>query len=116
MVPTVYSPLTVARKLAGDRVARDLREYPRLVHQALEAITETTLAFVKETLRAGAAGIFFATACATHDFLSQAEYEAFGAVTICRFWPQQKKAGSTRCTSMAAKFSLMNFSIIRCRR
>ena len=78
VVPTVYSPLTVARKLAGDRVARDLREYPRLVHQALEAITETTLAFVKETLRAGAAGIFFATACATHDFLSQAEYEAFG--------------------------------------
>lgn len=78
VVPTVYSPLTVARKLAGERLAGDLRDYPQLIHRALEAITETTVSFVKEALRAGAAGIFFATACANHDFLSPKEYETFG--------------------------------------
>lgn len=77
-IQTVYSPLTVARKLAGDRIVRDLREYPRLIHKVLERITETTIQFVKATLNEGAAGIFFATACANYDFLDVKEYERFG--------------------------------------
>ena len=77
-VPTVYSPLTVARKLAGDRLLQDLREYPRPVHRALEQITATTIEFVRENLTAGAAGIFLATACANHTYLAVKEYEEFG--------------------------------------
>ena len=38
---TVFSPLTVARKLAGDRVRGDLRAAPEAVGPALEAIAET---------------------------------------------------------------------------
>lgn len=77
-VQTVYSPLTVARKLAGDRLINDLREYPKILHYALEIITETTIQFVKANIAAGAAGIFFATACANHDFMNVAEYREFG--------------------------------------
>lgn len=75
---TVYSPLTVARKLAGDRLVDDLRENPRLLHRALEVITATTVEFVKENIAAGAAGIFFATACANQGFMTVNEYEEFG--------------------------------------
>lgn len=77
-VQTVYSPLTVARKLAGERVIQDLREYPKILHYALEIITETTIQFVKANLAAGASGIFFATGCANHDFMNVAEYQEFG--------------------------------------
>lgn len=78
VLQTVYSPLSVARKLAGDRLREDLREYPQLVHKALEVITATTLGFVRQTLQDGAAGIFFATTCANFDFVSEAEYATFG--------------------------------------
>ncbi|MCE5287042.1 MAG: hypothetical protein LLG02_14525 [Pelosinus sp.] len=77
-VQTVYSPLTVARKLAGDRLIQDLREYPAIIHKVLENITETTIEFVKANLAEGAAGIFFATACANFDFLKVEEYREFG--------------------------------------
>ncbi|MTV50344.1 uroporphyrinogen decarboxylase [Heliobacillus mobilis] len=76
-VQTVYSPLTIARKLAGDRVVEDLREDPKILHKALEVITETTSEFVKANLAAGASGIFFATACANDGFLTPDEYEEF---------------------------------------
>lgn len=77
-VQTIYSPLTVARKLAGDRLVQDLRENPRILHRALEVITQTTIEFVKANIAAGAAGIFFATACANYDFLTVGEYHKFG--------------------------------------
>lgn len=77
-VQTVYSPLTIARKLAGDRLVDDLRAEPKLLHKALEVITRTTVEFVRENIAAGAAGIFFATACANHGFVSVKEYEEFG--------------------------------------
>src|SRR6185312_654171 len=38
---TLFSPLTVARKLAGDRLVEDLRQEPGAVEPALDAITET---------------------------------------------------------------------------
>src|SRR2546427_11973701 len=38
---TVFSPLTIARKLAGDRLSADIRTSPKASLEALEAITET---------------------------------------------------------------------------
>ncbi len=38
---TVFSPLTVARKLAGERLVEDLRQEPAAVEPALDAIAET---------------------------------------------------------------------------
>ena len=78
VVQTIFSPLTTARKLAGDRILLDMKENPALFKQALEAITQTTVNFVRANIDAGVDGFFFATQCANHDFLSQPEYEEFG--------------------------------------
>jgi uroporphyrinogen decarboxylase len=58
---TVFSPLTIARKLAGDRLHGDLRERPEAVLAALEVITETLAGYARAALEAGADGLFFAT-------------------------------------------------------
>jgi uroporphyrinogen decarboxylase len=78
ILQTVFSPLTTARKLAGDRVFTDLRLHPELFKEGLQIIAETTLRFALESLRAGAHGMFFATQCATYRHLSEAEYREFG--------------------------------------
>lgn len=77
-VQTVFSPLTTACKLAGPRVYNDLRENGAIVHRALEAITETTLGFIRENMKTGIAGIFYATQSACFDFLTREEYREFG--------------------------------------
>lgn len=77
-VQTIFSPLTTAKKLAGPRVFDDLRSNPEYLHQALKAITETTIEFVKLNIEAGVAGFFFATQCANHDWLTEAEHDEFG--------------------------------------
>src|SRR6266498_2618157 len=41
IIPTVFSPLSLARKLSGDRLGYDLKENTRLVEDALAAITDT---------------------------------------------------------------------------
>lgn len=79
ILSTVFSPLTVARTLAGDgALVRYLRENPEDLHQGLEVITDVTARFAGETLAAGADGIFFATQCATTEYLTVEEYEEFG--------------------------------------
>ena len=44
-LPTIFSPLSLARKLSGERLNYDLKENPQAVSDALEAITETILTF-----------------------------------------------------------------------
>ena len=78
ILQTVFSPLTTARKLAGERVFTDLRRHPELFKAGLQIIAETTARFALESIRAGAHGVFFASQCATHQLLSEAEYRAFG--------------------------------------
>lgn len=77
-IQTVFSPLTTAKKLAGNRVFDDMRAYPDYLHHALRVITETTIDFVKYNIELGVAGFFFATQCATRDFMTEEEYEEFG--------------------------------------
>jgi uroporphyrinogen decarboxylase len=64
---TAFSTLTIARKLAGERLAQDLAEAPDAVLPALEAITETTVRHARAALEAGADGLFLATQAATPD-------------------------------------------------
>jgi uroporphyrinogen decarboxylase len=71
---TLFSPLTVARKLAGDRAVTDLREAPDTVEPALEAITETMARHAQAALAAGADGLFFATQAATPEVVSADEW------------------------------------------
>lgn len=75
---TVFSPLTLAYKLAGEAVVEHLREHPADLHAGLEAIAGTTLRFAQAALRAGADGLFFATQLAGHHWLTPSEYGEFG--------------------------------------
>ncbi len=77
-VQTIFTPLTVAKKLAGPRVFEDMRSHPDYLHQALEAITQTTINFVKANIEAGVSGFFLATQCATSDYVTREEHAQFG--------------------------------------
>src|SRR5918999_3983209 len=57
VVPTLFSPLSLARKLSGDRLTNDVRQHPQLVMDAVEAITETLISFADRCLTEGLAGI-----------------------------------------------------------
>lgn len=78
ILQTLFSPLTNARKLAGEVVFRHLREHPGELEAGLRTITDSTIDFALDALEAGAHGFFLATQCATNGDLSVAEYEKFG--------------------------------------
>ena len=78
ILQTIFSPLTTARKLAGERVFTDLRCQPDVLKEGLQIIAETTAQFARESLRVGAHGMFFASQCDTYHLLSEAEYQEFG--------------------------------------
>ncbi len=78
VIQTIFSPLTTAYKLAGDRIFRDMKESPDWVHQALQAIARTTMDSVIENSQRGISGIFFATQCATVDLMTPEGYSEFG--------------------------------------
>jgi uroporphyrinogen decarboxylase len=78
VVPTLFSPLSLARKLSGDRLNTDLREHPELVKPALEAITETLIRFADLALSEGVSGIFYSIQAASRRLHTEAEYAEFG--------------------------------------
>ncbi len=78
VVPTLFSPLSLARKLSGDRLPGDLREHPTLVAGALEAITETLIAFARRALDEGVSGIFYSIQAASRSANSEEDYARFG--------------------------------------
>ncbi len=78
VVPTLFSPLSLARKLSGDRLSQDLRERPEAVADALEAITETLIRFTIMCIAEEAAGIFYSIQAASRRFHTEEEYERFG--------------------------------------
>lgn len=78
LIQTVFSPLTTARKLAGDRVFVDMKADPALFKQALQVLTDTTIEFVKANIEAGVDGFFFASQCSVTDLMTEKEYKEFG--------------------------------------
>lgn len=78
ILQTVFSPLTTARKLAGEPLLEHLRSDPDALEAGLRTITGTTIDFALAALEAGAHGLFFATQLATTDMLTVREYERFG--------------------------------------
>lgn len=75
---TLFSPLTTARKLAGERLLSDVRRHPEVLENALQTITDVTIRFARDAIACGANGIFLATQLASHRILSAAEYARFG--------------------------------------
>jgi uroporphyrinogen decarboxylase len=78
VMPTVFSPLSLARKLSGDRLNYDLVENTQLVADALEVITDTILAFAEACFTEGAEGFFYSIQAASTSFHTVAEYARFG--------------------------------------
>lgn len=78
VLQTLFSPLTTARKLAGERLFADLRRAPAMVEQGLATITDVTIRFAREAIDSGAHGFFFATQLASHRLLTHDEYARFG--------------------------------------
>jgi len=78
-IQTIFSPLSQVKNLLGaDRVPVHLRRYGPELRAGLETIADTTLAFVREALNAGVAGIFYAVQFASYGILSEDEYREFG--------------------------------------
>ncbi len=74
---TVFSPVSVASRLmeSEDDFMRHLRGGSNVITVALEAITDTYIAFAGAALDRGSSGLFFATtAFATTDLMSVDEY------------------------------------------
>jgi len=78
VLPTLFSPLSLARKLSGDRLPHDLREHPAAVTDALEAITETLIRFADLALHEGVSGIFYSIQTASRSVLTEEQYARFG--------------------------------------
>ncbi|MGE5334707.1 MAG: uroporphyrinogen decarboxylase family protein [Nitrososphaerota archaeon] len=81
-IQTIFSPLSVAKYLAGNRaepVLISIQDNPDALRVALDVITETFANYAQATLEAGASGIFFATTgWASSDALTEEQYRRFG--------------------------------------
>jgi uroporphyrinogen decarboxylase len=78
-IQTIFSPLAQAKNLAGaERLLVHLRQSPKLVHAALEVITQSTLGFIMAAKTTGIAGIYYAVQLANFGLLSETEYRSFG--------------------------------------
>jgi uroporphyrinogen decarboxylase len=82
VLQTVFNPLSVAGRLAG-RDLNDLRRWaaadPAAVHAGLATITRVLARFARESVAAGASGVFFATVEWGHrEIADEAFYREFG--------------------------------------
>ena len=81
MIQTVFTPLAVLGEMVEEpgELRLHLRTQPNAVRGALEAVTETFVPLVREYLRSGADGIYFATVdWASRDLLTPEEYRVWG--------------------------------------
>jgi len=74
---TIFSPMTIAYKLAGDTLFEHLQEHATDVHIGLATIAETTSRFAAASLGAGADGIFFASQLSREDMLTEDECQTY---------------------------------------
>jgi len=78
VIETIFSPLTMARKLAGEAVFLvHMRRYPDALHAGLKTLTETTLRFLDAIRETGISGIFYALQYAQLALLSPGEFHEF---------------------------------------
>lgn len=78
VLQTLFSPLSCARSLAGERLVQDLREHPGEMMEALHHLGTTMERFAHRSVHAGADAIFFATQVASSDVLTPDESHAYG--------------------------------------
>ncbi len=78
-IETVFSPLAQAKNLTGRQaILAQIRQDPQAVLHGLEVLTQTTVAFVQAARERGIDGIFYAVQHASHELMSELEYQEFG--------------------------------------
>ncbi len=78
-IATVFSPLSMAKHLAGNDVALShMRQAPDAFHRGLETLTESTIRFIDAARATGIAGIYYAVQHAAYPLLSRDEFATFG--------------------------------------
>jgi len=78
IVQTAFSPLTNAMKMCGEEtLLKHLREYPEKLEKGLEVIRDTTIGYLKESIKRGTEGIFYSTQMSCYDKLSVDENARF---------------------------------------
>lgn len=85
VIETIFTPLSLAGHVLGwggydysklDLLRQHLTDHPDVVHQALEVITESIIGFIKECLKIGVSGFFFATThWGTYDCMTDETYD-----------------------------------------
>jgi uroporphyrinogen decarboxylase len=78
VIPTVWSSLSLAHRLAGERLGGDVRGHPQAVADALEAITEMNLRLAEACFAEGAEGLFYCIDAPAGDFAGD-DYLRLGA-------------------------------------
>lgn len=80
VIQTIFCPLAVISRASSPQFVRTaMQESPDSLLRALEAVSETLVAYVRLCLEAGAAGIFFATVeWGSADLISIQEHARFG--------------------------------------
>jgi uroporphyrinogen decarboxylase len=80
-IQTVFSPLAVMSRITGpsEPVQAFIRDAPDELDAALEAISETLVAYSKACIETGASGIFYAgVEWGSSEFISGKDYDRFG--------------------------------------
>ena len=78
-IATVFSPLSMAKHLAGNEVALShMRQAPPAFHRGLETLTESIIRFIDAARATGIAGIYYAVQHAAYPLLSRDEFQIFG--------------------------------------
>lgn len=81
VVATVFSPLSLAKHLAGqERLFEHLHRSPVEVQIGLKTLSDSTVAFVEAAASVGVSGIFYALQHASYAFFDRAAYGRFGEV------------------------------------
>jgi len=78
LLVTIFTPLTIAKKLAGPKLKYHLYEHPQSLRFGLEVITKTVTKFARAAVKKGCAGLFFANQMANHNELSRDLYLEWG--------------------------------------
>lgn len=78
-IATVFSPLSMAKHLAGNEVALShMRQSPDAFRRGLDTLTESIIRFIDAARATGIAGIYYAVQHAAYPLLSREEFAAFG--------------------------------------
>ena len=91
VVMTVFTASRIAGYMAGDdKVPVYMRQDPKRMKRALDAISQTTERFVREAFARGVDGIFLSTYAASYEVLTEAEHDEFSRPYDLRVLNQAK--------------------------